>query len=83
MSPSGLHKVLEGVATYRSTLCKLEAWYRRHLEGGHRAASELALETLLQEVPRARRDALREHIRILLREERSQGRRTRSPRQRP
>jgi hypothetical protein len=79
MSPTGLQKVLRGAAPSRSTQCKLEAWYLRHLEGEHRAASELALETLLQDVPRPRRDALREQIRNLLREERSRAQRPRSP----
>jgi hypothetical protein len=69
MSPTGLQKVLDGNRPYRPTLTKLRGWHRRHLDGDHQTAQDLALEALLGGIPEARRERVRERIRTILEDE--------------
>ena len=69
MSPSGLRKVLDGGGPFGPTREKLRTWHQRHLAGDYRTAQDVAMETLLRDVPRDHRARVEEQIRALLRGE--------------
>ena len=69
MTPSGLQKVFDGSTPYRATQDKLWQWYGRYLAGQHDTARDVALRTLLTQVPRSRRDRAHQLISAILRGE--------------